>query len=160
MQKLTSLAMVAGATIIAAALVYHGRQLATVATRLDTLEAQLPVIIEQAGRNAGQQVVQGMLDEAIRKPLGLLKPTVVRAKSNLLSRATGPSGVRGLLPNLAVPLVRFNIPEPVINIEIRTDLKALSDFSWPLSNSEKPPQTATNQTTQVQDKTAAADTEE
>lgn len=85
-QKLTVISVILAAFIIALALVLHGRELAKLSNRLAALEqsskdlelslqkfsAELPVVIEQAGRKAGQQAVHGMVEEAFAKPMSWL----------------------------------------------------------------------------------------
>lgn len=167
MQKLTPIAIVIGAVVIAAALVFHGIQLASVAGRLETLEQrtgeldvrlnsfseELPVIVGRAGKDAGRQAVHGVVEEAFQKPLGRLMPGLTHATSNLIKRADGQLSLKGLIPEGGIPLIRFDIPDPVINIEILTHLKDLPSLPWftPKSNSTQPD--ATNQNTQA-DQTA------
>ena len=99
-QKLTAIAVIGAALIIALALVYHGRELAKLSSqlasleqrnreldlRLQTFSAELPAVIEQAGRNAGQQAVHGIVEEAILKPLSWLGLTPAQATASSFTR--------------------------------------------------------------------------
>jgi len=144
MQRSVAIAIILGALIIAAALVFHGRQLAEVSRRLEamdqrttTLDArlaelsrQLPTLIQQAGKNAGRQAVHGMVEEALQMPLNWLRSKPVLGKSNILERIVSfPHASEGTADQ--GPSVRFDIREPVVKIEILPKLKTIPSISWP-----------------------------
>jgi len=180
MQKSIALALVAGALIISAALVYHGhqllqlsaqlqttqRQMATLDTNLQSFAAQLPNLIGEAGKNAGRQAVHGMAEEAVEMPLNWLKSTLPKATT---------AGLRSLLPAAAPaaaatnrdpfgpgttarspaaadagptgkgePVIQFNVPQPVVNIHILSNLKELPAWSSFSRDSHETSGTATN----------------
>ncbi len=154
MQRFMPIAMVSGAALVAGALVFHGCQLAEVTTRLDALESctgaldgrldtfsrDLPSIIEQAGHDAGRQVVSGVLDELYRRSSRWLwRSPVPAASSNRVGQARRPPEVDGAFPDEGIPLVRFNIPDTVFNIHILSNLKELPPLPWFAPATNEPP---------------------
>jgi hypothetical protein len=105
MQKYIALALVIGALIIGAALVYHGqkleqlsaqlqatqKQVSTLDTNLQCFAQELPDIIGEAGKNAGRQVVHGMAEEAIEMPLNWLKSTPLKGVTAGLRHVLSPA---------------------------------------------------------------------
>jgi len=145
MQKLTASALILGALLIAAALVYHGRQLALVAGQLATLEQrtgaldqrlntfseELPTLVGEAGKEAGRQAVHGVIEEAVQKPMNRVRTQLGFGTATASTNATGtPPGETGLLPGGSLPWIRFDIPDPVINIDIQTNLKEWPELPW------------------------------
>ena len=163
MQRITATAVVLGALIVAVSLIYHGRQLASVAGQMEALEQrtgdldtrlkefsqQLPSLIEQAGRDAGRQAVHGVIDEAFHKPLGKAFTQFTHTTSNVSAQAGNPFDVRGLLPGGGMPLIRFDIPEPVVNIEILTQVRDLPSLPWLTSTGNPPAVVRTNHNLQT-----------
>lgn len=112
-QKLTAIAAIGAALIIALALVYHGRELAKLSSQLTSLEqrnreldlrlqtfsAELPAVIEQAGRNAGQQAVHGIFEEAVLKPLSWLGLTPAQATAASFTPVAPQLHTNGLSKN-------------------------------------------------------------
>jgi hypothetical protein len=180
MQKSIALALVIGALIISAALVYHGHQLlqlssqlqttqkqmATLDTNLQSFAAQLPNLIGDAGKNAGRQAVQGMAEEAVEMPLNWLRSTPLKATAvglrRFLSAATpaaamtnrdesepsttacSPADADAGSTGKGEPMIQFNLPQPVVNIHILSNLKELP--AWPSfsRDSHDQPVTPTN----------------
>jgi len=158
MQKSMPIAIILGALIIAAALVYHGHQLTKVSrrlqameqrtseldNRLDMLSNNLPTLIAQAGNSAGRQVVHGMVEEAVQMPLRLLRPTSETGKSNALERAASLLQSGRAILDQGAPWVRFDIPKPVIKIEILPNLKEIPGLAWPSNLDIKQPISPSN----------------
>jgi hypothetical protein len=165
MQKSIALALVTGALIISAALVYHGHQLlqlsaqlqttqkqmATLDTNLQSFAAQLPSLIGEAGKNAGRQAVHGMAEEAVEMPLNWLRSIPLKATAAGLRRflsaaapaaaatnrdesgpgttARSPAAADAGSTGKGEPVIQFNLPQPVVNIHILSNLKELP--AWP-----------------------------
>ncbi len=160
MQKLTPVAIIVGALIIAVALVFHAQRLAEVAQRIQALEQrtddldgrlstfqeELPAVIEQAGNGAGRQAVHGIIDEAFHKPLRKLSPALRRAASNVVATTGDGLDIAELVRERGAPLVQFDIPTPNINIEIVTNLKDLPELPWLTGQTNDPPPAVTNGT--------------
>ena len=158
MQKWWAGAAVLSALIIAAALVYHARQLAEVSRRLQAVEqrtsgldgrlekfsSELPTVVEQAGNNAGRQAVHGMIEEAVQMPLSWLRRTAAPAGTNGLKQALPALPSAGPATDQGTPWVRFDIREPVIKIEILPNLKEVPAVPWPVNDSKKQPLPETN----------------
>ena len=130
MQRFTAIAMVFSALIVAVALIYHGRQLASMDKRLEKFSTELPLIIEQAGKGAGQQAVHGIIEEAFQKPFSKVASKFTHATSNVQKNADSNLDVTRLIPDGGIPLIRFDIPSPVVNIEILTNIKDLPSLQW------------------------------
>lgn len=143
MHKFLAFVILVGALIVGAALVYHGKQLASVATQLDALEQrtgaldirldafseELPALIGQAGHDAGRQAFRGFIDEAIGKPLDQLLPSRAPGSTNANQQVRHPLNLRDLLPGNGTPWIRFDIPDPVVNIDVSTDFRDLPSLS-------------------------------
>jgi hypothetical protein len=151
MQKPIAIAAVLGALIIAAALVYHGRQLAEVSRRLEAMEhrttdlngrlekfsSELPTLVGQAGNNAGREAVHGMVDEVVQMPLKWLRSKPATGGSNASTHTVSPPRSGGATADEGAPWVRFNIREPVIKIEILPNLKEVPAIPWPSDDGRK-----------------------
>ena len=137
MQKSLAIAAVMGAVIIAVALVYHGRQLAEVSRRLEAMEQRttsldsrlekfstdLPILVGQAGNNAGRQAVHGVVDELVQMPLNWLRPRPTAGTSNAAGDAGSSAAARDVAVDQGTPWIRFDIRKPVVKIEILPNLK-------------------------------------
>lgn len=144
MQKLLAITVLVGGLAIAVALVYHGRQLAAVSHRLEAMEqrttdlnrrlekfsADLPAVAAQAGNNAGRQAVQGAVDELVQIPMNMLKRKPTVGGSNATSHAVVPIPFADSLTNPGGSWIRFDIREPVVNIEILPNLKEIPAIPW------------------------------
>ena len=140
MQRPLAIAAVLGASMIAAALVYHARQLAQVSLRLEAMEqgtsvldsrlekfsGDLPVLVEQAANNAGRQAIHGMVDEVVQMPLSWLGAQANPGANGTLERGAWLYTPSGTSIERGAPWVRFDIPNPVINIEILPNLREMS----------------------------------
>jgi hypothetical protein len=123
MQNNIALALVIGALIIGAALVYHGqkleqlsahleatqKQISTLDTNLQYFAQELPDIIGEAGENAGRQAVHGMAEEAFQMPLNWLKSTPLKGAAAGLRRVLSPADAGADTTNQIVPLA----PTPI-----------------------------------------------
>ena len=152
MQKSLAIAVVLGASIIAAALLYHGQQLAEVSIRLAAMEKrtngldkrlgqfsdELPHLVEKAGNNAGRQAVHGIVDEVAHLPSKLLG----RSRSSATGSKNAPSSSPGQSNNLTedqeLPPLQLDIRDPVINISILPNLKEVPAIPWPMPFSKEP----------------------
>jgi hypothetical protein len=158
MQKPIAIAAVLGALIIAAALVYHGRQLAEVSRRLGAMEqrttdldgrlekfsSELPALVGQAGNNAGREAVHGMVDEVVQMPLRWLRLKPTTGATNANAQTVSPPRSSSANADEGAPWVRFDIREPVIKIEILPNLKEVPAIPWPASGGRNPPPVRTN----------------
>lgn len=158
MQKSIAIAAVLGALIIAAALVYHGRQLAEVSRRLQAMEqrttgldsrlekfsSELPTLVEQAGNNAGREAVHGMVDEVVQMPLKWLRPRPATGATNAITPTVSSPRSSGATADEGAPWVRFDIRDPVIKIEILPNLKEVPAIPWPPNGGGKAPPVQTN----------------
>ena len=140
MQKPLAIAAVMGALIIAVALVYQGRQLAEVSRRLEAMEqrttsldsrlerfsTELPVLVGQAGNNAGRQAVHGVVDELVQMPLNWLRPRPASGTSNAVGGAVSSASSRDATADPGTAWIRFDIREPVVKIEILPNLKEVT----------------------------------
>jgi hypothetical protein len=138
MQKLIAAGLVFGSLIIAVALVHHGRQLAGLTRQLEALEkrnahleitlqeftANLPSLIEQAGRDAGRQAVRGIWDEAVENPLRQISSRLPSGTNATETIERLVSEASGFLNERRAPFVRFDISQPIVTIEILGDGKA------------------------------------
>jgi hypothetical protein len=154
-----SIAIVAGALIIAAALCYHGRELAKVSNRLAALEqrstglehrldrfsSDLPTLVGEAGKDAGRRAFHGVVEEVFQNPLNWFRPAQAQGASNNLQQAISEAHVDGSLTNLGLPWIRFDIPNTVINVQILPQVKELPMFPRLLGDRKKQPSTGTNQ---------------
>ena len=152
-QKPLAIAAVLGALIIAVALVYHGRQLAEVSRRLEAMEqrttgldtrlekfsSELPVLVGQAGNNAGRQAVHGVVEELVQMPLNWFRPKLTPGASNATSNAVLPSPTRDSTADQGTPWIRFDIREPVVTIEILPNLKEVPAVPWPRNDKTTQP---------------------
>ncbi len=166
MQRSIAIGAVLGALIIAAALVYHGRQLAEVSRRLQAMEqrttgldrrlekfsSDLPTLVEQAGHNAGREAVRGMAEEIIQTPLNWLKPRLAPSKNNaprpnVSSAHTNPpttaQGTSGISFDIREPVVTFKTD---VKIELLPNLKEVPSVSWASDDGEKQALTQNNHT--------------
>lgn len=157
-QKWLAIAAVAGALIIAAALVYHGRQLGIVSERLVAMEQRtaeldlrlgqfstaLPGMVEQAGRNAGREAVHGVVEEVFEKPLSWLKSTPAQGVSNVLQRSGSFLGTNGFVLDPGAPIIRFDISKPVVRIEVLPNLKSVSTSPMPSGGNSGSESASTN----------------
>jgi len=158
-QRSLAIAAVLGALIIAAALIYHARQVAEVTRRLEAMEqrttgldsrlekfsSELPSLVEQAGNNAGRQAVRGMVQEVVEMPLKWLAPKPASGASNDVRNAV--SSLRSSVPaaDQGGSWVRFDIQEPVIKIEVLPNLKEVPAIPWLPTESSKRTSPETNQ---------------
>jgi cell division protein FtsL len=142
------------------------KQMATLDTNLQSFAAQLPNLIGEAGKNAGRQAVHGMAEEAVKMPLNWLRSTLPKATTAGLRRflpAAAPAaaatnrddfgpGTTARSPVAADAgsngkgelMIQFNLPQPVVNIHILSNLKELP--AWPSfsRDSHETPGTPTN----------------
>lgn len=144
MQKPIAIAAVLGALIIAAALLYHGRQMSEVSRRLEAMEqrtseldgrldrfsSELPALVGQAGNNAGREAVHGIVDEIIQMPLRWLRPKPATGAANANAHSVSPPRSSGAVADEGAPWVRFDIREPVVKIEILPNLKEVPPIPW------------------------------
>jgi hypothetical protein len=157
-QKPLAIAALLGALIIAAALVYHGRQLAEVSRRLEAMEqrttgldsrldrfsSELPVLVGQAGNNAGRQAVHGAVDELIQMPRNWLNSKLTSGGSAATNNAVLPSSSRDSTADQGTPWIRFDIREPVVTIQILPNLKEVPAIPWLPTDGMKQPSPQTN----------------
>ena len=160
MQKSLAVAVVTSALIIAAALVYHGRQLAEVSRRLDGMEQrttrldnrldqfsrELPTLVGQAGNNAGREAVHGMVEEAVQMPLNWLKGRRVPTSANAPRRVSSVEHFEDSATGPAIPWVQLNIRQPVVTVEILPNLKEVPAIPWLPINGMNQTSSRTNDT--------------
>ncbi len=158
MQRPIAIAAILGALIIAAALVYHGRQLSEVSRRLEALEqrtseldgrldkfsSDLPALVGQAGNHAGREAVHGIVDEVIQLPLEWLRPKAATGATNAHAPSVSPPSSSGAAGDEGAPWVRFDIREPVIKIEILPNLKEVPAVPWLPIGAREPTRVQTN----------------
>ena len=158
MQKPIAIAAVLGALIIAAALLYHGRQLSEVSRRLEAMEqrttdldgrlekfsSELPALVGQAGNNAGREAVHGIVDEIIQTPLRWFRPRPATGTTNANAHSVSPRRSNGAVADEGAPWVRFDIREPVIKIEILPNLKEVPAIPWLPIGAREPAPAQTN----------------
>jgi hypothetical protein len=143
MTKSVSFAVLAGALLIAVALGYHGRQLARVSNRLETLEKrstelegtlekftdELPQVIGLAGKDAGRQAFQGAVEEAVQLPMNLLRPVLTRTERVYHGKPSLATNSPGAPQTDSAPYIRFDLPYMTINFNVG-ELPS----GWPFNN--------------------------
>jgi hypothetical protein len=150
-QRSLAIAIVLGALIIAAALVYHGRQLAEVSRRVEAMEqrttdldsrlekfsGELPALVEQAGDNAGRQAVHGMVEEVVQMPLNWLRPRPALGTSNAPKQTEFASDTNGPIADQGPLGIRFDIHKPAVTFKTEVKIEVLPNFKevpallWP-----------------------------
>jgi hypothetical protein len=112
--------------------------------RLGQFSAELPGMVEQAGRNAGREAVHGVVEEVFEKPLNWLKSTPAQGVSNVLRRSVSLLGTNGFVLDPGASIIRFDISKPVVKIEVLPNLKSVSTSPMPSSGNGGSGSAATN----------------